>query len=119
MTNHHHKHSRHSAVARHHHVSHPHAAPVSAHRHHHVNHPHHAHRPTHHQSRHHGANPFKEAFHFVSDGIVKPVWQDVVKPIVKLPSEALHTIDNTEKSLTSGIVPVALGAVAIAVLLRR
>lgn len=102
--------SRHHTHHKHRHV---------AHRHHHVTHKHsHHHKVRHHHARHH-ANPVAQAFNFIGKEVVKPVWHDIVKPIVALPSEALHTVDHTVSVLDNPIVPIAVGGVALALFLRR
>ena len=60
-----------------------------------------------------------QAFNFVSDGIVKPVYHDIIKPIAQLPSEALHTVDKGVSIFENPILPLALGGVALAIFLRR
>lgn len=82
------------------------------HQHHHVP-EHHAHTPTHH---HHHAHHYahhapslgtasKKAYHTVSRDIVKPFWQDIVRPTVKavddIPKEAFHSVDNTVDHVTN------------------
>lgn len=89
MTRHH---TRHQAVY-HHHPSH-----------------HHASKAHHHASHHHAhimpsiGTASKRAYRTVSRDIVKPIWQDVVRPTVRavddIPSQAFKTVDNTVDNLT-------------------
>lgn len=99
-------------MSRHHHAKHV------AQRHHHVKAHHHRRHKVHHHAIHH-ANPVAQAFNFIGKEVVRPVWSDVVKPIVALPSEALHTVDRTVSVFDSPVTMVALGGVALAVFLRR
>lgn len=79
MTRHHHHH-----VARHH-------AHVSPHHHH--THRHHPHHQT-------IGDASKKAYRTIGKDIVKPFWHDVVKPVTAIPSQALHTVDNTVDDVT-------------------
>lgn len=102
--------THHHRATHHHHSGH-------ATRHHHPHHAHHTrhHHQHHHKARHHGRDPIT----WVGQEIVHPIWKDVVKPVVALPSEALHTVDHTVSVFDSPITLLVVGGIAAAVLLRR
>lgn len=111
---HHHHHHR-PAHTRHHHVSHPHHH-HHAHKHPHVHHPHHKHH------RRHGKSEIHKAFDFVSDGIVKPVYNDLVhKPLETIESVPSRTFDSYDKTvgLFSSPTFVIVGGLVVALLVLK
>lgn len=115
MTHHRHHHER-----KHHHVTHHHAHP-----HHHSHHPHHAHHGhAHHHHRHHHhhngiGEASKRAYHTVGRDIVKPFWDDLVKPVVALPGQALNVADDGVRTFSNPTFLIVAGGIAAILLLRK